>query len=129
MSNILYVEVKYNAQSNSLELDPDHLALPPGTSCVIWWPSGAFPAIVNLDVQFQAPNPKGPFLKLIPQDGMVIGSGNSGEEGGYPYVIRALGPGQINPATGELNNRVKERVLDHPVQCTPNPSGPPCYPG
>lgn len=129
MPNILYVEVKYNAQSNSLELAPDHLALPPGTSCVVWWPSGAFPAIVNLDVQFQGQDPKGPFLKLIHQDGMVVGSGNSGEEGDYPYVIRLLGSPQIDTAAGELNNRVKEQIPDHALLCTPNPSGPPCYPG
>lgn len=127
MSNVLYIEVRYDSLSNSLDLIPANLPLLPGTQDVVWWPTGLPPGAL-LDIQFLGPATQGPFVTLAPQGELVIGSGNTGYPGGYPYEVHLTGAGPVNPAVGELVNKLQEQIPQHPVRCVYNPSGPPiCY--
>lgn len=128
MSAILYVEVKYDPQSNSLDVIPASLTLPAGTQAVVWWPRNLPPGRL-LDVRFLGPVAEGPFVTLAPQGDFVIGSGNTGQPQGYPYEVRFTGSEPVNPGAGEIVNNPQGEVGDHPVRCVHNPSGPPtCYP-
>lgn len=126
MSGILYVEVQYDPQKDSLDVVPASLTLTPGSGTVVWW-CGNLPPGRLLDVRFKG-REEGPFATLAPQGEFVIGSGNTGQPQTYPYRVEWAGPEPVQPAVGEIVNTSQEETEGNPVRCVYNPSGPPvCY--
>ena len=124
MSNILYVAVKSDNGEAKIELDP--IILNASVDYVVWWCDPLAGQLLTIDF------PEGsPFLNLSQEGPLVIGSGNTGARGQYPYQLQITYPqsAEVDLGTGEVVNKVENQIAVYPIHCLPSGGPPECTPG
>jgi hypothetical protein len=120
MSNILYVAVRNENGVAKIELEP--ITLNASVDYVVWWCDPLAGQILTIDF------PQGsPFLSLRQEGPLVIGSGNTGAVDLYPYELKISNPPEMDcSGTGEVDNRVEQKITVCPIHCQASGGPPGC---
>jgi hypothetical protein len=133
MDEAIYVMVTWNKDDDRVEVDPSSIEL---TDTVEWvyWIADELPPRPEVTVHFQGSVRRGPFKKLVADQGKMRGSGNRGpgsraKAPRYSYTVVLHSPDGPKSASGHVINRATKakavkRPKDHIVIPQP-PPGPP----
>lgn len=128
MTSSLTISVKYDPLTRTAKAEPPQIILRPEVRHVVWWCD--LLAGGSLEIQFDAGS-TGPFQRLEPSGGCIVGSGNIGRGGQlqYRYQIRVYTVGVECVGEGVVINEATAQAAPAPgpmVMLRPRlPEGPP----